>query len=134
MVSNGPAPVKIPKLTGLTGDQAKSRCRSSGLKVSVTQDFSDTVAIGQVIGLTPSKNLHRTQTVSLSVSKGPQMVTIPPGLDQDSPGYAKQVLQNLGLVVVEHSYVFGLSSSILAIRPGPGSYVRVGSQVSIFLW
>ncbi len=69
-----------------------------GLKVTVTNDYSDTVPIGQVIGITPAKNLHRTQTVSLSVSKGPQMVTIPPGLDNDSPGYAKQVLESLGLV------------------------------------
>ena len=59
--------------------------------------------------------------MTLSVSKGPQMVTIPLGLDNDSPGYAKQVLQNLGLVVQTHSYFPGLDSSILAIRPGPGS-------------
>jgi hypothetical protein len=62
------------------------------------------------------------------------MVTIPLGLDNDSPGYAKQVLQNLGLVVQTHSYFPGLDSSILAIRPGPGSYVRVGSEVSIYLY
>ncbi len=134
VVSNGPAPVAVPKLTGLTGDQAKSQLQKLGLKVNVTQDFNDTVAIGQVIGLTPSKNLHRTQTVSLSVSKGPQMVTIPHGIENDSPGYAKQVLQSLGLNVQTHSYFPGLDSSILAVRPGGGSYVRVGSQVSIYLY
>jgi serine/threonine-protein kinase len=134
VISKGPAPVAVPKLSGLTGDAAKAKLQKLGLKVTVTSDFSDNVAIGQVIGITPSKNLHRTQTVSLSVSKGPQMVTIPLGLDNDSPGYAKQVLQNLGLVVQTHSYFPGLDSSILAIRPGPGSYVRVGSEVSIYLY
>ncbi len=134
VVSNGPAPVTVPTLTGLTGDQAKAKLVKLGLKVNVTQDFSDTVAIGQVIGLTPSKNLHRTQTVSLSVSKGPQMVSIPYGIENDSPGYAKQVLQSLGLDVQTHSYFPGLDSSILAVRPGGGSYVRVGSQVSIYLY
>ncbi len=134
VVSKGPAPVTVPKLSGLTGDQAKAQLVKLGLKVTVTNDFNDTVAIGQVIGITPAKNLHRTQTVSLSVSKGPAMVTIPPGLDNDRPGYAKQVLESLGLVVKTHSYFPGLDSSILAIRPSPGSYVRVGSEVSIYLY
>ncbi|HEX4428375.1 MAG TPA: Stk1 family PASTA domain-containing Ser/Thr kinase [Frankiaceae bacterium] len=134
VVSNGPAPVTIPKLTGLTGDQATKALQKLDLKVNVTNDFSDTVAIGQVIGITPAKGLHRTQTVHLSVSKGPQMVTIPYGIENDSPGYAKQVLQSLGLVVQTHSYFPGLDSSILTVRPGGGSYVRVGSQVSIYLY
>jgi serine/threonine-protein kinase len=134
VLSKGPAPVTIPKLSGMTGDAAKAALQKLSLKVTVTTDFSDTVPIGQVIGITPTANLHRLQTVHLSVSKGPQMVTIPLGLDNDSPGYAKQVLQNLGLVVQTHSYFPGLDSSILAIRPGPGSYVRVGSEVSIYLY
>ena len=124
VLSKGPAPVTVPKLTGMTGDQATTALRRLDLKVTVTNDYNDTVPIGQVISLTPAKNLHRTQTVHLSVSKGPQMVTIPLGLDNDSPGYAKQVLESLGLVVDEHSYFPGLDSSILAIRPSPGSYVR----------
>jgi hypothetical protein len=62
------------------------------------------------------------------------MVTIPYGIENDSPGYAKQVLQSLGLVVQTHSYFPGLDSSILTVRPGGGSYVRVGSQVSIYLY
>jgi eukaryotic-like serine/threonine-protein kinase len=134
MVSNGPAPVTVPQLTGLTGDQATKVLQRLDLKVNVTNDFNDTVPIGQLIAITPAKGLHRTQTVSLSVSKGPQMVTIPPGIENDSPGYAQQVLQSLGLVVETHSYFPGLDSSILAVRPGSGSYVRVGSQVSIYLY
>ncbi len=134
VVSNGPAPVTVPKLSGLTGDQAVKVLQKLDLKVTVSNDFTDTVPIGQVIAITPSKNLHRTQTVHLSVSKGPQMVTIPSGIENDSPGYAKQVLQSLGLNVVTHSYFPGLDSSILAVRPGGGSYVRVGSQVSIYLY
>ena len=120
VISKGPAPVTIPKLSGLTGDQAKAQLQKLALKVTVTSDFSDTVAIGQVIGITPSKNLHRTQTVHLSVSKGPPVVTIPSGLDNTSPGYAKQVLQSLGLIVDTYDFP-GLDSSILALRPGGGT-------------
>ncbi len=133
VVSKGPAPVTVPKLSGLTGDQAKAKLVKLGLKVTVTNDFSDTVPVGQVIGITPATGLHRTQTVHLSVSKGPQMVTIPWGVDNDSPGYAKQVLQGLGLIVDTYDFP-GLDSSILAIRPSPGTKVRVGSHVSMYLY
>jgi beta-lactam-binding protein with PASTA domain len=134
VVSQGPKPVKLPKLTGLTGADAQRALQKLGLKVTVTQDFSDTVNIGFVIGATPTTGLHRTQAVTLSVSKGPQVVTIPPGIENDSPGFAKQVLQSLGLNVVTHSYFPGLDSSILTVRPSGGTVVRVGSQVSIYLY
>jgi serine/threonine-protein kinase len=133
VISKGPAPVTVPKLSGLTGDAATKLLKGLDLKVTMTNDFSDTVPIGQVIGITPPTNLHRTQTVHLSVSKGPPVVTIPSGIDNSSPGYAKQVLQSLGLIVDTYDFP-GLDSSILAIRPSPGTTVKVGSHVSMYLY
>jgi beta-lactam-binding protein with PASTA domain len=134
VASRGPAPVTAPKLTGMTAGTATTALQKLGLKVTVSNDFSETVPIGQVIGVIPATGLHRTQKVSLSVSKGPRLVQIPNDIERDfSPGYAKQYLSSLGLNVVTRSFP-GLDSSIAKVLPGPGSLVRVGSQVTILLY
>jgi eukaryotic-like serine/threonine-protein kinase len=134
VASRGPAPVTAPKLTGMTADKAATALQKLGLKVTVTNDFSETVPIGQVIGVTPAAGLHRTQKVALHVSKGPRLVQIPGDIeDHYSPSYAKQYLTSLGLDVVTRSFP-GLDSSIAKVLPGPGSLVRVGSQVTILLY
>jgi serine/threonine-protein kinase len=133
VVSRGPAPVTAPNLKNLTPAAAQTALQKLGLRVTQTSEFSETVSIGGVIGITPTTGLYRTQAVSLRISKGPQLVQIPSGIENVSPGYAKQLLSSLGLNVAIRSFP-GLDSSILTVRPGPGSLVRLGSQVTIFLY
>ncbi len=133
VVSKGPAPVTAPDVSQLTGDEATAALQKLGLKVKVVQDFSETININQVISLSPSKNLHRTQTVTLTVSKGPQLVTIPSYIEDYSPQHAKDVLQNLGLKVAVYSFP-GLDSRILRVKPDPGNLVRLGSTVTLYLY
>jgi eukaryotic-like serine/threonine-protein kinase len=133
VMSNGPAPVTAPKVAGVPGNVALVALQKLGLKVTASQDFSETVYSGQAISITPSSGLHRMQAVKLSISKGPQLVQIPGQIEDWSPGYAKQYLQSLGLRVSEFK-VPGLDSSILSVKPNPGSYVRLNSQVTIYLY
>jgi serine/threonine-protein kinase len=133
VVSRGPAPVNPPNVAGLPPVAAQTALQKVGLRVTTSNDFNNTVPVGQVIAITPSTGLHRTQIVTLHVSKGPQMVRIPADIENYSPGYAKQVLQSLGLSVSIRSFP-GLDSSLLTVRPSGGSLVRVGSQVTLFLY
>ncbi len=133
VISDGPAPVKTPKLDGVTGDAAQQQLQKLGLKVTRAEEFSDTVPIGQVIRLTPDTGLHRLQTVTLTVSKGPQLVQIPGNIENYSPDHAKQLLQSLGLQVATYSFP-GLDTRVLKIKPEAGSMVKVGSQVTLYLY
>ncbi len=131
--SMGPAPVTAPKVAGMSGQAALSALQKLGLKVTADQEFSETVPSGQAISLTPSSGLHRTQSVKLIISKGPQYVLIPGDIENWSPDHAKQYLQSLGLKVATFSFP-GLDSSILNVKPSPGTYVRLNSQVTIYLY
>ncbi len=131
--SQGPAPVTAPKVAGMSGTAALAALQKLGLKVTTDQEFSETVPTGQAIALTPSSGLHRTQPVKLTISKGPQYVLIPGDIENWSPDHAKQYLQSLGLKVATYSFP-GLDSSILNVKPSPGTYVRLNSQVTIYLY
>ena len=132
-VSKGPQPVVAPKITDLTGDAAKAALEKVGLKVTVAQAFSTTVNAGIAIGITPATGLHRTQAVTLTVSKGPQMVYIPSNIEDYSPSHAESYLTGLGLQVGTFS-VPGLDSRILRVLPDAGTSVAVGSSVTIYLY
>ena len=132
-VSKGPQPVTAPKITDLTGDAAKAALEKAGLKVTVAQAFSSTVNSGMAIKITPATGLHRTQSVTLTVSKGPQMVYIPSNIEDYSPSNAESYLTGLGLNVGVFS-VPGLDSRILRVKPDAGSSVPIGSSVTIYLY
>ena len=131
--SQGPQPVNAPKLTGLTGDAAKTALQKLGLKVTVVQAFSTTVDPGNAISIKPASGLHRTQPVTLTVSKGPQLVYIPSDIENWSPDHATSYLQGIGLNVAKYSFP-GLDSRILNVKPNPGQSIPIGSQVTIYLY
>jgi serine/threonine protein kinase/beta-lactam-binding protein with PASTA domain len=132
-VSRGPEPVDAPKVLGLTGDAAKAALEKLALKVTVVQDFSETVTSGNAIGITPTTGLHRTDPVKLSVSKGPQLIYIPNNIEDYSPEHAEQYLKSLGLKVATFAFP-PLDTRILSASPGGGSQVRLGSTVTLYLY
>jgi beta-lactam-binding protein with PASTA domain len=133
VVSKGPQPVTAPKITDLTSDAAKAALEKVGLKVTITQAFSETVNQGIAIGIKPATGLHRMQTVTLTVSKGPQLIYIPSNIENYSPSNAENLLKSLGLKVATFSFP-PLDSRILRASPGGGSSVRIGSTVTLYLY
>jgi serine/threonine-protein kinase len=80
IVSNGPAPRTIPKLAGKTVDEAKAALDAIQLVANpAAEQFSDTVPAGTVISIDPKagQTIDRGGTVNLTVSKGPDVVTVP---------------------------------------------------------
>ncbi len=79
-VSSGPAPVAVPSVAGLSVAQASNRLGAAGFEVgSTTEQPSDTVLAGQVIGTDPPEGSTQPPgtTVDLIVSNGPSQATVP---------------------------------------------------------
>lgn len=132
VVSQGAAPVTIPDVTKQPQAQAQQTLTALGLKPSVSQAFSDTVAKGVVISQDPPGGTagHRTEAVKLVVSQGPQTVAVPP-LDGMTAAAATQALQAAGLVPVEQD-LLGTPGTVVFQNPRAGTTVKVGTKVTFY--
>ena len=79
VLSRGPAPVTIPTLVGQPIASARTTLTNLGLVASVRREYSETVARGAIISAEPAAGTEvpRGTTVSLVVSDGPPLVTVP---------------------------------------------------------
>ncbi len=132
VVSQGPAPVAIQDFAGRPWAEAKGWAESSGLKVSATQENSDTVPNGAVISQSPNAGEgHRGDTVTFVVSKGPVLVAVPTGLRGMAVDAATTKLKEAGFQVNVVRVVQGGFGLVLSTDPGGGAMVPKGSTVTI---
>jgi len=134
IVSKGPRPVHVRDWTGRSADQAVRVLRAQGLQVDTSdQEFSDSVHEGRVIAQNPvGLVLHRGDSVSLTVSRGPELVEIPGDLRAMGVEAATQQLQGLGFhVEVEHSDLYLGLGYVASSSPSPGSTAPKGSTVIV---
>jgi serine/threonine-protein kinase len=132
VISDGPKPIDIPNVAGKTYDQAAASISGAGFTVARRDDFSDAVAVGTVIGTDPAGGgqAQRATTVTIIVSKGPEMVSVPNVVGK-SVESASAILQNLGLNAEVQNYRVG--AKVRAQAPGPTTKVKKGSQVTLYL-
>ena len=134
VVSKGKEPATIPDVTGKSEDDAKKALEDAGLKKGkVSQDYSDSVAKGRVISSSPiagASGYYKGDSVDLTVSKGPEKVTVPDvtGKSQDE---AKKALEDAGLKVEVNKRLGGPFGTVRSTDPAPGSSVKPGSKVTI---
>ena len=133
VVSSGPPILNVPDVTGESQDQATGKLKNAGFAVTVTQSFSDTVPAGAVISENPgaSSQAVKFSTVTISVSKGPQLVTIPPISTLAPVDQVTKQLQALGLKVTVTKSFGGHAGAVVAIDPASGTSVPVGSTVTL---
>ncbi len=130
-VSGGPAPRKVPDVSGRTYEDAVKALASVGLKAARTEAFSDTVAVAKVIGSRPSSGSEaaRDSSVAVVVSKGPDVVPVPNLVGKAVPE-AQAVLGQAGLTVVN---VYGpLNKPVFTTDPAAGVSVKRGAGVSLY--
>jgi len=135
VVSKGPRPITVPDFTGKSAEQAKKKITKLGFKVDAgDQEYSDTVAEGRVISQSPNTGTrHKGDTITLVVSKGPPLVTIP-DVRRDSYSDAKAQLEALGLKVKRNESMFYIGlDRVAGISPGAGQVVRKGTVVTLDL-
>jgi eukaryotic-like serine/threonine-protein kinase len=139
VVSAGPRPIEVPRLHGMTAEQAQSALSDLGLRgVVAAEIWSDDVREGLVAGQRPGPGeiLYRGNSVELTVSKGPEPFSLPDvtGSQRDE---AVTVLQDLGLSVTVESAgwsPFRPSGLVERQEPGPGTTVRRGDHITIYVW
>ncbi|EJN85798.1 Stk1 family PASTA domain-containing Ser/Thr kinase [Actinomyces naeslundii] len=134
VVSKGKEPATIPDVTGQSEDEAKKTLEDAGLKKGkVSKDYSDSVAKGNVIASSPiagASGYYKGDSVDLTISKGPEKVTIPDvtGKGQDE---AKKTLEEAGLKVEVNKRLGGPFGTVRSTDPAPGSSVKPDSKVTI---
>ncbi|MFZ4515851.1 MAG: protein kinase domain-containing protein [Acidimicrobiia bacterium] len=131
IVSDGPAPVPVPNVAGKTYDEAVKALDAAKLKATRAEEFSDTVAVGQVTRTDPASGqlAARSVPVTVYVSKGPELVVVPSvvGLPVEQ---AAARLQGIGLLADVQN--FGVGKPVRAQDPASGK-LKKGSKVTLFL-
>jgi serine/threonine-protein kinase len=127
--------VKVADWTGKDAAQARRTLESAGLAVETDSQYSDDVAKGRVISQSPDHGtLFRGDTVSLVVSKGPELVEVPGGLRGMGVRAATERLEALGFEVrtTQTDHYLGLGF-VWSSDPGSGKRIPRGSTITLSL-
>ena len=132
-VSKGLPTVQIPDISaGTPYDQAKQQLTALKFKVSRDDEFNDSVPQGAVVSVSPTGPATKFSTVTVVVSKGPDVVQVP-DIPLGTPIAAAQAtLQQAGLVPQIVPIGGSTPVSVLTTRPGKGQTVKRGSQVVVY--
>jgi serine/threonine-protein kinase len=132
--SKGPQLVAIPSVIGLSQQAARERLRRAGFKVDVRRVFDDEVEEGKVIDQSPAADieLEKGQTVTITVSRGPELVPIPAVAGQEAET-ATATLQNLGFEVItsEEFSTEVPEGDVIRTEPPAGQSLPKGSEVTL---
>ncbi|MBM9461332.1 PASTA domain-containing protein [Nocardioides sp. zg-536] len=134
VVSKGRKPIPVRDWTGRDADELAKNLTGRGLKVKTEDEFSEDVAKGEVIRQQPrSGNVYKGDTVTLVVSKGPPLVTVP-GVRLSSTEDAVEKLEALGLVVKKRRASIYINGEVAwATDPAGGTRVRKGSTIVLYI-
>ena len=139
VVSKGKEPaatVTVPDLQNMTPSEAVAALTKVGLNGQAGDSvYSTDVDNGKVAEQSPAANstAKAGDTVTYSLSKGPEMVTVPSDLTGNSQSYVTGQLTDAGL-----TYTVSKQSSstydegiVISVSPSSGSSVEKGSSVTV---
>ena len=131
-VSKGPPPVKIVSFKDKLFTEAESYYKNAGLNVQRAEDkYDGKIVAGNVISSDPkSGSVARNGTITFTVSKGPEMVTVP-GVFNLPAATAKKRLEEAGFKVKIEKRYFG--ETAWSTDPGQGQQAPKGSTIILNL-
>jgi eukaryotic-like serine/threonine-protein kinase len=132
IVSDGPAPVAVPDVSGKSYDAAVATLQPTRFSVARADDFSEAVPAGVVIGTEPPAGqlAPRDSQVVVHVSKGPQPVQVPNVVGANVE-QASQALQANQLVADVQNFSPG--RTVKSQSPTAGTQVNKGTKVTLVL-
>jgi beta-lactam-binding protein with PASTA domain len=139
VVSSGPQMVAVPKVEGLTQDEAATAVTGAKLAVgTVTQQASNTVAAGNVISGDPASgsSLVPGSAVNLVISSGPLvMITVPSveGLTQPDATAAITGAKLLVGTVGQQTSDTVMVGKVINQDPASGGSLAQGSPVNLMI-
>ncbi len=132
-VSTGPKQVGVPGVVGQPYENAAGQLKGAGFAVSRV-DAANAAPVDQVVSQSPGagSTAAKGTTVTLTVSKGPEMVTVPSvtGNDVDT---AKQRLTQAGLTVsvLQQDVTDPAQDGLVLAQSPPHGKLQQGSTVTI---
>jgi eukaryotic-like serine/threonine-protein kinase len=126
----------VPGVVGLKSSAAITRLESQGLHGVVGgTTFSETIPKDEVVSSDPSPGSRVRQggTVTLTVSKGPELIAVP-SVVGDPLDQATKAIKDAGLAVgaVRHAYSETVAKgSVISANPQPGKPLRPNTPVSL---
>ncbi|TAM88190.1 MAG: Stk1 family PASTA domain-containing Ser/Thr kinase [Jatrophihabitans sp.] len=139
-VSSGPPIIAVPQINaGTPWTQAQQTLKNAHLNPVEQLAYSDTIPKDTVIALDPADQQVKFGNVTVTVSQGPEFVTIPDVRKQSSESASAQ-LTALGLVVkLDTSFDGGLFNQVAGVRADGingsaiGQKVHVGTTVTLIV-
>jgi eukaryotic-like serine/threonine-protein kinase len=121
----------VPSLTNLTREQAVNTVDDNWV-LNVVEEYSPSISAGVVVSQDPppGENLPLGETITIVVSRGAEIVSIPDVRGEDA-GEAAALLESLGLVVTTITEPSNNVSADLVIRTEPVTEAPAGSTVTL---
>ena len=132
VVSKGVEPLPIPDVRKRPQAQAQAQLQAAGFVTTVQQAFDEQVPAGTVLDQSPQGIAGRGATVTLTVSKGPDLQVVPQLLNTSRTD-AEAQLSALGLTTQVILLPAG-PGTVRRIDPGAGTRVRKGTSVTLFVF
>ncbi len=133
VLSRGRKPITVKDWRGKQLDTAKAALEKRGLEVAVSGEvYSDTAPEGEVISQDPTTGtLYRGDTVSFSVSLGPELVEVP-SVKAMGVEAATDLLEGLGFVVeTRQADIYLGIGYVSSSDPPAGEQVPRGSTITL---
>lgn len=126
----------IPDIDGLTVGEAEARLGALGFEVHTEQVRRDGTVADELVDIDPvsGTRLAEGERVTLTVSEGPPLVTVPDDTAGRAPGEVTDRLGELGLVVegpVERHSEDIAEGAVIGTEPGGGEELEKGSTVTL---
>ncbi|MDR1355793.1 MAG: PASTA domain-containing protein, partial [Propionibacteriaceae bacterium] len=134
-VSRGRKPISVVDYTGQSAASALSDLNAAGLEVEIIDTYSDTAPSGTVLKQEPSSGeLFKGETVKLTVSKGPEQVAIPAGLEWSRLSDAQAILEASDLKYEVRQSISYIGLNIVTeTSPQYGTMVPRGYSVILYI-
>lgn len=138
VISKGPELFDVPRLLGLSEDEARAKLEESNLAAGeVFGEYSDSAPAGQIIGQDPAsgEQLRRGSQVDLTTSIGPEPFEVP-DVTGESVAEATAELQEAGLqvsIAEERTYDSDIDAGNVAAQSPSSGTVVPGDTVTLTL-
>lgn len=134
VVSRGREPVPLPDLKGRNLKDARKDLTALGLKVETLPSVYDPqIPKDAVVKQEPGPSqVYVGDTVRLTGSKGPEMVTVP-NVQGKQLDEAKRELTAAGFTVKEEKFLGGIYGTVRSVEPRGGSKAPKGSEVTLIV-
>ncbi len=135
ILSLGEEKIRVPKLTGITLDQATFFLAKADLNVGeITREYSDRLAADTVISQNPpaDDNVSKGTSVDLMVSKGPRPIRVPDVIGKTSSEASADIIKDQLKVIKSEEFSDSVEEGrVIRMSPPAGTSIEKDGEVTI---